>query len=107
MGGPSLGDLQSVLREKERLSSEWRSTQAKLLRLDRQREFLEKRAGELIRRGLKTMDELDEAEEKEKQEQERATALAEQAAKDAEAFPIAFDEAGLAGYDLSLLSLAA
>jgi hypothetical protein len=65
--GPSLSDLSSILREKERLSQEWRNTQAKLLRLDRQREFLEKRAGEMIRRGLKTMDELDEAEEKEKQ----------------------------------------
>ena len=71
--GPSSGDIQSLLREEERLSRERKETLAKLLRLDRQQEFLRTKGREMLRRGLRTLDELEAEEEKEKQmETERA-----------------------------------
>ena len=44
---------------------------AKLLRLDRQEQFLEDREKEMLRRGLRSLDELDAAEEEERLEKER------------------------------------
>jgi hypothetical protein len=43
---------------------------ARLARLEKQQEFVRKRAGDMLRRGLKTLDELEAQEEKEKQEKE-------------------------------------
>jgi hypothetical protein len=83
--GPSSGDLESVLREEQRLDAEEEATTAKLLRLQRQRKFLRKRAREMLRRGLKTMDELDEAEEKERQEKENSERVGREAAATAPA----------------------
>jgi hypothetical protein len=46
-------------------------------RLEKQQEFLKSKGRDMVRRGLKTMDKLDEAEEKEKQiELERAATAA-------------------------------
>ena len=42
------------------------------MRLQKQQKSFRKRAWEMLRRGLKTMDELDEAEEKERQEKENS-----------------------------------
>ena len=71
--GPSLDDMESVLRETERLQREEEEAMAKILRLRKQQRRLQTKAKELIRRGLKTMDELEAVEEKEKQmETERA-----------------------------------
>ena len=72
VSGPSLSDLSSLLREQERLDREEEETTTKLLRLQKHKKFLRKRAGEMLRRGLKTMDELDEAEEKERKDKEEA-----------------------------------
>ena len=52
-----------------KISQEMTEKAARLARLRKQRNFLHKRAGEMLRRGLKTMDELDEAEEKERQDE--------------------------------------
>ena len=72
VSGPSSSDWAAVEREEARLAAEREATLAKLLRLDKQQSFLRKRAGEMLRRGLKTLDELDEAEEKEKKDREEA-----------------------------------
>jgi hypothetical protein len=75
----SVDDLQSLRLEEERLKFE-RDTafEAAMAGLERVRE-LERRQGELrergmemLRRGLKTLDELDAAEEKEREEKENA-----------------------------------
>jgi hypothetical protein len=50
---------------------------ARARRLEKQQKFLRSRGKDMVRRGLKTLDELDEAEAKERQmESERATAEA-------------------------------
>ena len=78
VSGPSAADLRSLIREQERLDEEEEKaaslmavTAARLARLRKQRKFLQARGSELIRRGLKTMDELEEAEEKERLEKEK------------------------------------
>jgi len=73
-------------REEERLSSEEAKAtataaeaMARLSRLQKQKKFLRSRAKDMLRRGLKTLDELDAAEEKErleKEEMERYAAIA-------------------------------
>jgi hypothetical protein len=78
--GPSLGDLDSILRERTRLDEEEKETTAKLLHLQTQRRFLDGRAWDMLVRGLKTMDELDEAEEKERQEKENSERASREAA---------------------------
>jgi hypothetical protein len=104
--GPSSSDLLSIIREQERLSRERKETLAKLIRLDRQQEFLSKRAGLMVRRGLKTMDELDEVEEKEKQEKENERAATEGAAMLSNKTPVPLATSDLdpfAGLDVPLL----
>jgi hypothetical protein len=78
--GPSTAEWENLEREEKRLTNEWRETQerllemqAKLLRLDKQRELFRTRAAEMLRRGLKSIAELDEAEEKERLEEEAST----------------------------------
>ena len=71
ISGPSAGDMMSIIREQERLDQEREATLSKLLRLDKQQRFLRNRASEMIRRGLKTMDELEEVEGRERLENER------------------------------------
>ena len=78
--GPSLGDWESLEREELRLQQETEETTAKLLRLQKQQKSFRKRAWEMLRRGLKTMDELDEAEEKERQEKENSERASREAA---------------------------
>lgn len=79
ISGPSAADLRSLIREQERLNEEEEkaasliaATASRLARLRKQRKFLQARGSELIRRGLETMDELEEAEEQERLEAERA-----------------------------------
>jgi hypothetical protein len=71
--GPSLSDWKAVDKEEERLEREEEETAqriaegvAKLARLRRQKKFLKRRAGEMLRRGLKSLDELDAAEASER-----------------------------------------
>ncbi|TVY12487.1 hypothetical protein LARI1_G009615 [Lachnellula arida] len=66
--GPSSFDIASLLREQDRLDQEEEEATSKLLRLQKQKKFLRVRASEMIRRGLKTLDELDAVEESEQKE---------------------------------------
>jgi len=66
VAGPSLSDWKSLEREERRLDDERRETLAKLLRLDLQQRSLRTRGREMLRRGLKSLDELDAAEEAER-----------------------------------------
>ncbi|KAF7867237.1 hypothetical protein EAF04_005320 [Stromatinia cepivora] len=69
--GPSASDWEALDREERRIEQELREALSKQLRLLTQQRSLRSRAGEMLRRGLKTLDELDEAEEKERLEKER------------------------------------
>jgi hypothetical protein len=90
--GPTTQQWAALEREEDRLKNEWRATQeaqrllqeehqrlferllesqAKLLRLDKQREMFRDRAAEMLRRGLKSLDELDALEKKEREEASR------------------------------------
>jgi len=73
-GGPSTSEWEKLEREERRLQEEEEEAMAKILRLRKQQRLFRSRAKDMLRRGLKTMDELDEAEEKER-------AAAEQAAR--------------------------
>jgi hypothetical protein len=66
VAGPSLSDWYSLEREEKRLEEEEKATLAKLLRLHTQKASLRSRGREMLRRGLKSLDELDAAEEAEK-----------------------------------------
>jgi hypothetical protein len=71
--------MKKLLDENDRLDREEEETLSKLLRLRRQRREFSTRARDMLRRGLKTLDELDEAEEKErlaKEEEVRRLAAA-------------------------------
>jgi hypothetical protein len=82
--GIPVGEWRSLEREEERLRFEkdkalrlMSETTARILRLEKQQEFLKSKGRDMLRRGLKTLDELEEAEAKEKQmEEERAAAEA-------------------------------
>ena len=76
--GPSEESWRSLERAEKKLDDEWIATQerllalqSKLLRLDKQRQMFRKRAAEMLRRGLKSLDELDAAEEAERLAAER------------------------------------
>src|SRR5436305_10931229 len=82
--------------EEERLHNEIRvaqatttTTSARALRLQKQRDFLQQRALGMLRRGLKSLDELDVAKEKERKEQEEKekSELEKRIAKASSAFP--------------------
>jgi hypothetical protein len=78
--GIPIGEWRSLEREETRLELEKeRALQliaentARVLRLERQQKFLKSKGKDMVRRGLKTLDELEEAEERERQmETERA-----------------------------------
>ena len=79
VSGPSDHAMKKLLDENDRLDREEEETLSKLLRLRRQRREFSTRARDMLRRGLKTLDELDEAEEKErlaKEEEVRRLAAA-------------------------------
>ena len=69
-GGPSAVEWEKLEREERRLQEEEEEAMAKILRLRKQQRLFRSRAKDMLRRGLKTMDELDEAEEKERKEAE-------------------------------------
>jgi hypothetical protein len=62
-----------LLAENLRLAQE---NSARLARLEKQKKFLKSKGKDMLRRGLKTLDELEEAEEKERQAEERSRAAA-------------------------------
>lgn len=64
--GPEHPDWIKLEREEERLDREEEETLAKLLRLRKQKRLIRTRGKEMLRRGLKTLDELDAAEEAER-----------------------------------------
>lgn len=77
VGVPSVGDWAAIEREEARLKKledEAMEAIMRLPRIQKQKEFLRKRAAEMLRRGLKTLDELDAADaaDKERLEQEEA-----------------------------------
>lgn len=81
--GPSTDDWDSLQREEERLEREVaaaiqqaQEAFARQLRLMKQQKLLKSRASEMLRRGLKTLDQLDEVEEKERLQQDTETQLA-------------------------------
>ena len=64
--GPSEQEWALLESEEKKLSEAWRTTQghlielqSRLFRLDQQREMLRKRAAEMLRRGLRSLDEFD------------------------------------------------
>lgn len=77
--GPSPAEWEKLDREEKKLAATWEAAQreqlalferlaeqqAKLLRLDKQRTMFRTRAAEMLRRGLKTLEELDAVEEAE------------------------------------------
>jgi hypothetical protein len=66
--GLPVNDWESLEREEQRIEHEREATLAKLLRLDKQQRFLKRQGREMLKRGLKSLDELDAAEEKERDE---------------------------------------
>jgi hypothetical protein len=60
-----VSDWSSLEREEKRIRQERKETLAKLLRLNKQEEFLQTRSIAMLQRSLKTLDELDAAKEKE------------------------------------------
>ena len=82
--GIPVRDWETLEREEERLRLEKEITLqavqaglARMARLEKQQDHLKRRGAEMLRRGLKTLDELEAQEEKEKQERE----VAEQSAR--------------------------
>jgi len=69
--GPEHPDWVKLEREEERLDREEEETLAKLLRLRKQKRLIRTRGKDMLRRGLKTLDELDAAEEAERVAAER------------------------------------
>ena len=77
VGVPSAGEWASIERETARLKKLEDEAMEAIMRLPRirkQKEFLQKRAAEMLRRGMKTLDELDAAEAAEKEAREKAEA---------------------------------
>jgi superfamily II RNA helicase len=62
---------EQILESQRKLLEHLSQSQAKLQRLDKQRKLLKTRAAEMMRRGLKSLDELDALEQKEKEEAEK------------------------------------
>jgi hypothetical protein len=102
--GIPVGDWRSLAREEARLKAEeaaafqlMRDSMARVERLKKQQEFLKKKGVDMLRRGLRTMDELEAVEEREKQEgeerarREAATTVPDQPAPD----PYDFDALAL------------
>ena len=71
MLGPSSSDLESLIKVQEQLEQEEEATIAKLLQLQKQRQFFKSCAKDLICCSLKSIDELDAAKENERKEKEQ------------------------------------
>lgn len=74
---PSMGDWESIARQKAKLEDQEEEAMAKILRLRKQRKFLLRREAEMTKRGLKFLDELDAAEENEKKNAEEKAVAAQ------------------------------
>lgn len=83
---PSLGDWESIARQKANLEEQEEEAMAKILRLRKQRKLLVRREAEMSRRGLKFLDELDAAENKERVEEEKREAERQQLTATSAAF---------------------
>lgn len=59
---PSVQDWESIDRQRQKLRAEEEEAMAKILRLRKQQRFLDEREQEMIRRGLSTLEELEQAE---------------------------------------------
>lgn len=75
--GPSLSQLKKLEQDEKKMNKEWQETQtqllelqARLLRLDKMRSAFRERAGEMLRRGLESLEELDAVEEEERRRAE-------------------------------------
>ncbi|KFY32640.1 hypothetical protein V493_00005 [Pseudogymnoascus sp. VKM F-4281 (FW-2241)] len=73
--GPEHPDWVKLEREEERLDREEEETLSKLLRLRKQKRLIRTRGKDMLRRGLKTLDELDAAEEAERVASEKRDAV--------------------------------
>jgi hypothetical protein len=70
--GPEHPDWVKLEKEEERLDREEEETLAKLIRLRKQKRLIRTRGKDMLRRGLKTLDELDAAEEADRVAAEKA-----------------------------------
>jgi hypothetical protein len=68
---PREHELDSIGKQISRLDEQKEEAMAKILRLEKQRQLLKRREKEMVRRGLKFIEELDALEEKEREEKER------------------------------------
>lgn len=100
---PSHGDWVKLEREEDRLDREEEETLAKLMRLRRQKKLLCTRGKEMLRRGLSTLDELDQVEERERLEAEAKQKALEATPPEPPHDP-SLDFVGVASVDDSLLS---
>lgn len=76
---PNMSEWDSIDKQRDRLEREEEEAMAKILRLRKQKKLLARREREMLKRGMRTLDELDAAEEKERLETE-AREKAEEAA---------------------------
>ena len=79
VSGPSMSDWAALDRQEEKLDQEEEEAHAKIIRIKKQKKLLRARRKEMVRRGLRTLDELDAAEraELERKEKEEAERLAQ------------------------------
>lgn len=92
-------DLKEAREAQQRLMNHLFEMQAKVLRLEKQRESLRSRAADMLRRGLQSLDELDEVEREEREENERRaldSALPPPASTGAPPDPVLLDFSGVA-----------
>ncbi|KAF7863805.1 hypothetical protein EAF04_006770 [Stromatinia cepivora] len=103
--GPEImTSYESLDRQQERLRQEEEEAMAKILRLRKQQAFLRKREKEMIRRDVRTLEELDALEEKERLEKERVEkgkeiSASSPAAPNSFAFDSSLDSAVLAAME--------
>jgi hypothetical protein len=67
----SVSDWSAIERAEQRIRAEKKEALAKLLRLERQEEFLRKRGLDMLRRGLRSLEDLEKAEDEDRRERER------------------------------------
>ncbi|CAG8971105.1 hypothetical protein HYALB_00014081 [Hymenoscyphus albidus] len=64
-----LDGYEALARQEEKLEEEEEEAMAKILRLRKQKKFLQRRRNDMMARGFKSLQELDEAEEKEREKE--------------------------------------
>lgn len=79
-----LDGWEALTKQEERLREEEEEAMAKILRLRKQQKFLQRRRNDMMARGLRSLQELDEAEEKEREKEEAEKQKSEEAQKSAE-----------------------